>query len=98
MTKFLQLMKTKLKSLALRVLLWCDPEYSTPVRIITSPQDAVQRYLDATDKLVRELILTEPTPADSLAIIQYRAGAKRYRQLIMNELSKDANPKTQTTS
>lgn len=80
-------LKQVLTKLTLKVLFLLDSNYQRPQQILTTPSQAIEMLMDTVDKFNRDLINKPTVPTDSIEVINYRAGAKMYREQLLKAIN-----------
>lgn len=84
-------MITSLKHLMTKMLLkavyFLDKNYQRPTVILTTPSNGIEQLMAQVDRVHGDLINRPTVPTDSLALIQYRAGAKTYREQLLKAIN-----------
>lgn len=85
-----------LTKLTLKVLFLLDENYQRPTQVLTTPSGALEHLMDVVDKFNRDLINKPTVPTDTIELINYRAGAKMYREQLLKAI--DDNSKAHLTA
>jgi hypothetical protein len=85
-----------LTKLTLKVLFLLDSNYQRPTQILTTPSGALEQMMEIVDKYNKDLINKPTVPTDTIEVINYRAGAKMYREQLLKAI--DDNSKAHITA
>lgn len=69
----------------MQLALYINPEYNRPVLVVT-PSAALTILAESTDKRFGSALNKPTVPTDTIEVLQYRAGALAYRNLLLKEI------------
>lgn len=71
----------------IKLLYLLDENYQRPTVILTTPSGGIEQLMQEVDKRNGDLINKNTVPTDSIELINYRSGAKMYRDQLLKAIN-----------